>query len=57
MIGYLPNVCQTLNKIHITNKKNHQNVRFLSNTGPDPIKIKKTTTNSVFNVGPSLARQ
>ena len=32
--------------------KNHQNIGFLSNTGPDPLKNHKTTR-PVFNVGPS----
>ena len=33
-----------------------QNIRFLSNTGEDPLKNHKTTK-PAFNVGPSLARQ
>ena len=36
--------------------KNHKNVGFLSNTGPDPFKNHKAT-NPAFNVGPSSARQ
>ena len=36
--------------------KNHKNIRFLSDTGPDPSKIKKTTK-PALNVGPSSARQ
>ena len=36
--------------------KNHQNIGFLSNTGPDPLKNHKTTK-SALNVGPSSARQ
>ena len=32
--------------------KNHKNIEFLSNTGPDPLKIKPA-----FNVGPSSAHQ
>ena len=42
--------------------KNHKNIGFLSNTGPDPLKNKKkkqkkTTTKPVFHVGPSSACQ
>ena len=33
-----------------------QNIRFLSNTGPDPLKIHKATE-PAFNVGPSSFRQ
>ena len=33
-----------------------QNIGFLSNTGPDPLKINKATK-PTFNVGPSSARQ
>ena len=36
--------------------KNHQNIVFLSNTGPDPLENQKATK-PVFNVGPSKARQ
>ena len=36
--------------------KNHKNIGFLSNTGPDPLKNYKTTE-PAFNVGPSSARQ
>ena len=36
--------------------KNHQNIGFLSNTGPDPLK-KHKATKPAFNVGPSKARQ
>ena len=36
--------------------KNHKNIEFLSNTGPDPLKNHKTTK-PVFNVGPSSAHQ
>ena len=38
--------------------KNHKDIRFLSNTGPDPLKNHKATNvqRSMF-VGPSLARQ
>ena len=36
--------------------KNHKNIRFLSNTGPDPLKNHKATK-PVFNVGPSSASQ
>ena len=36
--------------------KNHKNIGFLSNTGPDPLKNHKATK-PAFNVGPSSARQ
>ena len=36
-------------------KKNHKNIRFLSNTGPPLINHK--ATKQVFNFGPLLARQ
>ena len=36
--------------------KNPQNIGFLSNTDPDPLKNHKTTKQA-FNVGPSSARQ
>ena len=36
--------------------KIHNNIGFLSNTGPDPLK-NNNATNSEFNVGPSVARQ
>ena len=36
--------------------KNHKNNGFLSNTGPNPLKINKATK-PAFSVGPSLARQ
>ena len=36
--------------------KNHKNIEFLSNTGPDPLKFSKTTK-PAFNVGSSSARQ
>ena len=36
--------------------KNHKNIGFLSNTGPDPLKNHKTTK-PAFNVWPSSARQ
>ena len=36
--------------------KNHKNIRFLSNTGPDPLNNHKGTT-PAFNAGPSLACQ
>ena len=39
-----------------TPMKNHKNIGFLSNTGPDPLKNHKAT-NPAFNVGPSSARQ
>ena len=33
--------------------KNHKNIGFLSNTGPDPLKNHKAAcTKPVFNVGP-----
>ena len=32
----------------------HENIGFLSNTGPDPLK-NRLTTRPVFNVGPSSA--
>ena len=35
--------------------KNHPNMGFLSNTGPDPLKI-HIATKPAFNVGPSSAR-
>ena len=34
--------------------KNHKNIGFLSNTGPDPLKNHKAAK-PAFNVGPSLA--
>ena len=34
--------------------KNHKNIGFLSNTGPDPLKNYKATK-PAFNVGPSSA--
>ena len=34
--------------------KNYKNIRFLINTGPDPLKNHKATK-SAFNVWPSLA--
>ena len=37
-------------------EKNHQNIGFLSNTGPAPLKNHKATE-SVFNFGPLSARQ
>ena len=37
-------------------RKNHKNIGFLSNTGPDPLNNHKATK-PAFNVGPSLARQ
>ena len=36
--------------------KNHKNIGFLSNTGPDPLKNQKATK-PAFNVGPTLACQ
>ena len=36
--------------------KNHKNIGFLSNTGPDPLKNYKAAK-PAFNVGPSSARQ
>ena len=36
--------------------KNHKNLGFLSNTGPDLLKNHKATK-PAFNVGPLLARQ
>ena len=36
--------------------KNHKNVGFLSNTGPDPLK-NHNATKPAFNVGPLSARQ
>ena len=36
--------------------KNHKNIGFLSNTGPDPLKNYEATV-PAFNVGPSSARQ
>ena len=36
--------------------KNHKNIGFLSNTGPDPLKNHKATK-PVFNVGPPSAHQ
>ena len=36
--------------------KNHKNIGFLSNTGPDPLKNHKATK-PAFNVGPPSARQ
>ena len=36
--------------------KNHNNLMFLSNTGPDPLKIHKATK-PAFNVGQSSGRQ
>ena len=36
--------------------KNHKNIGFLSNTGPDPLKNQKATKQA-FNVGPTSARQ
>ena len=37
-------------------EKSQKNIRFLSNTGPDPLKSHKATK-SAFNVGPTSARQ
>ena len=39
-----------------TTLKNHKNIGFLSNTGPDPLKNHKATK-PAFNVGPPSARQ
>ena len=39
-----------------TRLKNHKNIGFLCNTGPDPLKRHKATK-LAFNVGPSSARQ
>ena len=36
--------------------KNHKNIGFRCNTGPDPL-IDHKATKPAFNVGPSLARQ
>ena len=36
--------------------KNHKNIRFLCNTGPDPLTNHKATK-PAFNVGPSSVRQ
>ena len=36
--------------------KNHKNIGFLSNIGPDPLKYHKATK-TTFNVGPSSALQ
>ena len=36
--------------------KNHKNIGFLCNTGPDPLKNHKATK-PAFNVGPASARQ
>ena len=36
--------------------KNHKNIGFLSNTGPDPLKNHKATK-PAFNAGPPLAHQ
>ena len=42
----------------LTPMKNHKNMGFLSNTGPDlQKKIKKKATKPAFNVGPLSARQ
>ena len=40
----------------LTPLKNHKNIGFLSNTGPDPLKNHKTTK-PAFNVGSSSAHQ
>ena len=37
-------------------QKNHKNIEFLSNSGPDPLKNHKATK-PAFNVGQSSARQ
>ena len=34
--------------------KNHKNIGFSSNTGPDPLKITKKATEPTFNVGPCI---
>ena len=39
-----------------TPMKNHKNIAFLSNTGPDPLKNRKATK-PAFNVVPLSARQ
>ena len=36
--------------------KNHKNIRFLSNTGPDPVKNYKATM-PAFNVGPTSSNR
>ena len=41
---------------HPPSLKNHKNIRFLCNTGPDPMKNHKATK-PAFNVGPLSARQ
>ena len=40
----------------LTPMKNHKNIGFLNNTGPDPLKNHKATK-PAFNVGPSAASQ
>ena len=40
----------------LTSLKNHKNIGFLVNTGPDPLKNHKSTK-PAFNGGPSSARQ
>ena len=37
--------------------KNHKNIGFLSNSGPDPLKKKHHASKAAFNVGSSSARQ
>ena len=38
-------------------KKNHKNIGFLGNSGPDPLKKYKVTEPAFNVVGPSSARQ
>ena len=45
------NMCRVLKKL-----KNHKNIGFLSNSGPDLLKNHKATE-PAFNVGSSSARQ
>ena len=64
MISYPPsliNLCCTVHAPYLegekgvgTPLKNHKNIGFLSNTGPEPLNIHKATK-PAFNVGPSSA--
>ena len=53
---WLQNCCHLHVRIQMAPLKNHQNIGFLRNTGPDTLKNHKDTK-PAFNVGPSSVHQ
>ena len=43
-------LCADLDRVSDSSLKNHKNIGFLSNTGPDPL-INHKATNAAFNIG------